>query len=280
MNSPPGPEPLTVFTPASALDRLIAVMARLRDPVDGCAWDRAQTFATIAPYTIEEAYEVADAVAAGDMAGLRDELGDLLLQVVFHARMAEERQAFDFADVATAIGDKMERRHPHIFGDAGARTTEEVVAAWEEIKAAERPRTSALDGVARALPALMRAAKIGKRAARVGFDWADVAGVRAKMIEEMDELAAATTDAEREEEMGDLLFTAANIARHMSIDPETALARATDKFEVRFRAMEAMAGAKFAGLAAEEKEQLWGEVKTAQLFPDLRATKGEVGGSR
>jgi len=244
-----------------ALDRLIAIMAQMRDPATGCAWDRAQTFATIAPYTIEEAYEVADAIARGDLADLKDELGDLLLQVAFHARMAEEVGAFALADVANAIADKMERRHPHVFGAAGAATVDQVTGAWEEIKAAEKPRASALDGVALALPALMRAEKIGKRAARVGFDWPDTAGVRAKVLEEMDELTAATSADTRAEEMGDLLFTVANLARHMGIDPETALRAATDKFELRFRAMEEAAGQDFTALPLAHKERLWHAVK-------------------
>lgn len=244
-----------------ALDRLIAIMAQLRDPATGCAWDRAQTFATIAPYTIEEAYEVADAIARGDLADLKDELGDLLLQVAFHARMAEEVGAFALADVANAIADKMERRHPHVFGAARAATVDQVTGAWEEIKAAEKPRASALDGVALALPALMRAEKIGKRAARVGFDWPDTAGVRAKVLEEMDELTAATSADTRAEEMGDLLFTVANLARHMGIDPETALRAATDKFELRFRAMEEAAGQDFTALPLAHKERLWHAVK-------------------
>ena len=244
-----------------ALDRLIAIMAQLRDPATGCAWDRAQTFATIAPYTIEEAYEVADAIARGDLADLKDELGDLLLQVAFHARMAEEVGAFALADVANAIADKMERRHPHVFGAARAATVDQVTGAWEEIKAAEKPRASALDGVALALPALMRAEKIGKRAARVGFDWPDTTGVRAKVLEEMDELTAATSADTRAEEMGDLLFTVANLARHMGIDPETALRAATDKFELRFRAMEEAAGQDFTALPLAHKERLWHAVK-------------------
>lgn len=246
--------------------RLVAVMARLRDPHHGCAWDRAQNFASIAPYTIEEAYEVADAIAQGDLPALCDELGDLLLQVVFHARMAQEMGAFDLADVADAIVAKMERRHPHIFGPQGggsaARTAGEVAHAWEAIKATETPRASALDGVAHALPALLRADKLGRRAARVGFDWPDAAGARAKLIEELDELAAAATPAEREEEMGDLLLAAASLARHMGIDPETALRLGNAKFERRFRAMEAAAGDAFAALPADAKEALWAQAKT------------------
>ncbi len=239
-------------------------MARLRDPQTGCAWDRAQTFATIAPYTIEEAYEVADAIALGDLADLREELGDLLLQVVFHARMAEELGAFDLAAVATGIADKMERRHPHIFSDVGTRTAAQVVEAWETIKAAEKPRASAMDGVAIALPSLMRAEKLARRAALTGFDWPDAQGPHAKVLEELAELAAAPDAAAREEEMGDLLFAVANLARHMKIDPETALRNANSKFERRFRAIEAMGGATFAALDADAKEQLWLMVKAAE----------------
>jgi len=252
----------------TGVSRLVAIMARLRDPDHGCAWDRAQNFASIAPYTIEEAYEVADAVAQGDWPALCDELGDLLLQVIFHAQMAQEAAAFDLADVADAIVAKMERRHPHIFGPQGggaaARTAGEVAHAWEAIKATETPRASALDGVAHALPALLRADKLGRRAARVGFDWPDAAGARAKLIEELDELAAAATPAEREEEMGDLLLAAASLARHMGIDPETALRLGNAKFERRFRAMEAAAGEAFAALPADAKEALWARAKAAE----------------
>jgi len=251
----------------TGVSRLVAIMARLRDPDHGCAWDRAQNFASIAPYTIEEAYEVADAVAQGDWPALCDELGDLLLQVIFHAQMAQEAAAFDLADVADAIVAKMERRHPHIFGpqsdSADALDDVEVAHAWEAIKATEKPRTSALDGVATALPALLRADKLGRRAARVGFDWPDAAGARAKLLEELDELAAAGPDT-REEEMGDLLLAAASLARHMDIDPETALRLANAKFERRFRAMEAAAGEAFAALPADAKEALWARAKAAE----------------
>lgn len=255
--------------PKPPLDRLLAIMARLRDPVSGCEWDRAQSFATIAPYTIEEAYEVADAIARDDLAALRDELGDLLLQVVFHARMAEEAGHFAFADVATAISDKLEARHPHIFGDAadhGERQTER----WEKLKAAERAAkgaTSALDGVALALPALMRAEKLQKRAARVGFDWPDSAGPAAKVREELDELAEAIDDAHRMEEAGDLLFAAVNLVRAHGIAPEDALHAANAKFEARFRAMEALAatqGAAFDALSLDQQEALWQAVKASE----------------
>jgi nucleoside triphosphate diphosphatase len=239
------------------IDRLIAVMARLRDPEHGCEWDRAQSFRTIAPYTIEEAYEVADACERDDLADLKDELGDLLLQVVFHARMAEELGAFGFGDVATAIADKMERRHPHIFGAAADSP------GWEAIKAAERdakPDPSALAGVAIGLPALLRAEKLGKRAARAGFDWPDASGARAKIDEELAEVEAAS-DPEVAEEIGDLLFAVVNLARHRKVDPEAALRAANAKFERRFRAMEAMAGAAFASMSLMDKEALWRAVK-------------------
>jgi ATP diphosphatase len=240
------------------LDRLLSIMARLRGP-SGCEWDRAQTFATIAPYTLEEAYEVADAIERGDIDDLRGELGDLLLQVVFHARMAEEAGHFDFDDVARAIADKMEARHPHIFGDA------EASPGWEALKAAERAdkgTESALDGVATALPALLRADKLQRRAARSGFDWPDPSGPAEKIAEELDELATAS-EAERFEEAGDLLFAAVNLVRAYGIPPEDALRAANLKFERRFRAMEALAGGHeaFAGLTIEEQEDLWTRVK-------------------
>ncbi len=244
----------------AAIDRLLAIMARLRSP-GGCPWDRAQTFASIAPYTVEEAYEVADAIARNDMADLRDELGDLLLQVVFHARMAEEAGHFAFADVVAAICAKMERRHPHVFGDATAASPEEVVTSWEAIKAAERQGDSALDGVARALPALLRADKLSRRAARTGFDWPDAAAARAKLLEEMAELDAAQDEAARTEEAGDLLFAAANWLRKLGVEPEAALRAACDKFEQRFRAIEQAPG--FAELDLADKERLWQAAKAA-----------------
>jgi ATP diphosphatase len=241
-----------------ALDRLAKIMARLRDPERGCEWDVAQSFATIAPYTIEEAYEVADAIERDDLDALKDELGDLALQVVFHARMAEELGAFDLADVLTAIADKMERRHPHVFGD------DEHSPGWETVKAAERADKddpSALAHVARALPALLRAEKLQKRAARTGFDWPDPSGARAKILEELDEIASAPPE-ELEEEIGDLLFATVNFARHLKIDPEAALRKANDKFERRFRAMEAM-DAGFVELDLDGKEALWLRAKAA-----------------
>ncbi|KQS04853.1 nucleoside triphosphate hydrolase [Sphingomonas sp. Leaf357] len=238
-------------------------MARLRDPVSGCEWDRAQDFASIAPYTIEEAYEVADAIARGDLGDLKDELGDLLLQVIFHSRMAEEAGLFALEDVAAAICDKMERRHPHIFGNAANGGHHQ----WEKIKAEERAAkgkpdspVGALDGVAIGLPALLRAEKLQKRAARTGFDWPDASGARAKLFEEIAEIDAATA-AEQEGEVGDLLFSVVNWARHLGIDPEAALRGANAKFELRFKAMEARAGDRFSALPLEKKEALWVSVK-------------------
>lgn len=240
------------------VERLVAIMARLRDPERGCDWDVAQTWATIAPYTIEEAYEVADAIARNDATDLKDELGDLLLQVVFHARIAEEAGAFTFADVAGSISDKMERRHPHIFGDATHSP------GWEELKAEERrgkaEDNSALAGVATGLPALMRALKLQKRAARTGFDWPDPNGPRAKIIEEIEEVTTASAD-QREEEIGDLLFAVVNWARHLGVDPEVALRAGNTKFERRFRGMEALAGDRFAAMSLDEQEALWQQVK-------------------
>ena len=249
---------------SNSLERLIAIMATLRDPLHGCEWDRVQTFATVVPYTIEEAYEVADAIARNDMADLRDELGDLLLQVVFHARMAEEAGHFAFDDVAAAIVAKLEARHPHIFGAAGQSE------GWEAIKAQERAAkgaTSAMDGVAGALPALLRAEKLQRRAARDGFDWPDTEGPAAKLAEEVDELAAAASDEERIEEAGDLLFAAVNVVRSHGVAPEDALRAANAKFERRYRAMESLAaerGEQFAALSLEAQEMLWQAVKRSE----------------
>jgi ATP diphosphatase len=240
--------------------RIVAIMARLRDPVSGCEWDCAQSFATIAPYTIEEAYEVADAIERGDMAELKDELGDLLLQVVFHSRIAEEAGLFDLGDVVNAISDKMERRHPHIFGDApnGGHHL------WEQVKAAERQakpgQSGALAGVALGMPALARAEKLQKRAARIGFDWPDASGPRANIDEELAEVEQAVTDAERFEEVGDLLFSVVNWARHIGVEPEAALRAANGKFERRFAAMEA-ADPSFAERTLEEMEVAWQRAK-------------------
>lgn len=251
--------------PRRMIERLVSIMARLRDPRTGCEWDVAQNFASIAPYTIEEAYEVADAIARSDMAELKDELGDLLLQVVFHARMAEEAGHFALPDVVAAISDKMERRHPHIFGDVPGGGGHHL---WEHIKAEERAAKGkdetppgALDGVALGLPALLRAEKLQKRAARVGFDWPDTAGPRAKIDEEIAEIEAATNAAEIEEEVGDLLFSVVNWARKLGVDPEAALRGANAKFESRFKAMEAAATSTFADLPLADKEALWQAIK-------------------
>jgi len=246
------------------MDRLVEIMRRLRDPKTGCEWDSVQTFETIAPYTIEEAYEVADAIARDDMDALADELGDLQLQVVFHAQMAEDAGHFTLSDVIKRICDKMERRHPHIFGGAehGGHHL------WEIIKAEERaknPDQSAIAGVALALPALERAAKLQRRAARTGFDWPDVSGPRAKIHEELAELEAETEHDRKLEELGDLLFAVVNLARHLNIEPEAALREANRKFEHRFRAIEQAPG--FADMSLEEMEALWVEAKKAQLAP-------------
>ena len=258
----------------SSIDKLLEVMASLRDPKNGCPWDLDQDFSTIAPYTVEEAYEVADAIERGDFEGLRDELGDLLLQVVFHARMAEEAGYFDFDDVAGTISDKMLRRHPHVFGTEAERAAGPDDGGWERIKAEERaanPDDSVLAGVARALPALKRAQKLGKRANSVGFDWPDRKGVREKIREELDELEAAVgtrSAASIEEEFGDLLFAIVNLARHLDVDPEKALTAANYKFENRFRDMEKriVAGGKpLKEYSLESLDQEW------------RAAKGRVG---
>ena len=243
---------------APSLAALVEIMARLRDPQKGCEWDRAQDFATIAPYTIEEAYEVADAIQRGDLAALKDELGDLQLQVVYHARMAEEIGAFDIADVLAAICDKMVRRHPHIFGDAGHSP------GWEALKASEREvhhDSSALAGVALALPALKRAEKIQRRAARVGFDWPDSEGPRLKIDEELGEIERAVDDAERGAEIGDLLFAVVNYARHLGINPETALREATARFERRFRKVEEITDKQLKDMHIVELEALWQRAK-------------------
>jgi nucleoside triphosphate diphosphatase len=248
------------------LDRLLRIMATLRDPVNGCEWDRAQSFATIVPHTIEEAYEVADAVERGSIDEIRDELGDLLFQVVFQARIAEEAGEFDFDDVAKSISDKLEARHPHIFADAD-HPGEARDERWEALKAAERAdkgAESALDGVARALPALLRAEKLQKRAAREGFDWPDTSGPAEKLAEEISELAEALPD-KRLEESGDLLFAAVNLVRAYGIKAEDALRAANDKFERRYRAMEALAGGAFASLTLEQQEALWLQVKQGEV---------------
>lgn len=250
-------------------------MAQLRDPDSGCQWDREQTFATIAPYTIEEAYEVADAIERGDMNDLRDELGDLLLQVVFHAQMASDDNLFDFESVAQGICEKMVRRHPHVFADTVFDSVAEQKAHWEQLKADERQArgdrsaTSALDGVALALPALTRAEKIQKRAARVGFDWPGYPPVVEKVDEELQELRDALGSEDQQaidEELGDLLFTLTNLARHLDISPERSLQRATAKFERRFRHMEAaLAGqdSRPESADAQTLDRLWHVAKKA-----------------
>ena len=242
------------------LDRLVEIMARLRDPERGCEWDRKQTFETIAPYTIEEAYEVADAIERKDLEALKDELGDLQLQVVYHSRMAQELGAFSIVDVIEAISAKMIRRHPHIFGDADRSP------GWETLKAAERSQnsdTSAVAGVAVALPALKRAEKIQRRAARVGFDWPDAEGPRLKIDEELDELERAETEEEKSAELGDLLFAVVNFARHLGINPETALRQATDRFERRFRKVEEIADKPLKDMDIDALEGLWQKAKKA-----------------
>ncbi len=269
-------KPTVEDLPKEPLARLLAVMAWLRDRQHGCPWDIDQTFRTIAPYTIEEAYEVADAIERDDLPALNEELGDLLLQVVYHSQMASETGAFAFDDVAAAIADKMVDRHPHVFGDLKIADADEQTISWEARKAAERAKkggeqpTGALDGVAKALPALLRAEKMQKRAARVGFDWKETAPVIDKIEEELGELraelAAVPIDQARvTDEMGDVLFAMANLARHCKIDPEAALRGTNDKFERRFRYIEsqlAKDGRKPADATLEEMEKLWQEAKT------------------
>jgi ATP diphosphatase len=233
-------------------------MRRLRDPVNGCSWDREQTFETIAPYTIEEAYEVADAIGRGDLHDLKDELGDLQLQVVYHSRIAEEIGAFSIDDVISSICAKMVSRHPHIFGDAAE------TPGWEALKAAERgdrDDPSALAGVAVALPALKRSEKLQRRAARVGFDWPDASGPRAKILEELAEIDAAATDEERSAELGDLLFSVVNYARHLDVDPEAALREAAARFEARFRNVEILSERPLTEMNINELEALWQQAK-------------------
>jgi nucleoside triphosphate diphosphatase len=245
---------------------LATIMERLRDKHSGCPWDVEQDFASIAPYTIEEAYEVADAIERNDMDDLKDELGDLLLQVVFHSQMASEAGHFTLEDVIKGICDKMTRRHPHVFSGLEVADADIVVVNWEAIKASEREKksndNSALSGVAKALPALLYAQKIQKRAARTGFDWPDIEGAKAKLIEEIGELDRAVSDQEQFEEMGDLLFATVNICRHLNIDAEAALKAGSKKFENRFRSMEQEVGDNFASLTLDQKEELWQLVKT------------------
>ncbi len=255
------------------INALLAIMAALRTPVTGCPWDLEQTFDSIVPYTIEEAYEVADAIAERDFAALPDELGDLLFQVVYHARMAEEEGRFAFADVAKAISDKMIRRHPHVFGDAAARDAAAQTTAWEAQKSAERAarqQTGALAGVPSALPALTRAEKITKRAARVGFDWPDAAAVLDKLDEEIAELKAelpAADPVRLMDEVGDMLFVLVNLARKLHLDPEACLRHANDKFSRRFNAMERSfetEGKSLTGLSLAEMEAGWQRVKASE----------------
>ena len=265
----------TPLSPPHGFDDLLEIMKRLRTPETGCAWDLEQTFDTIAPYTIEEAYEVADAIERQDMNDLPDELGDLLLQVVFHAQIAADEGHFAIGDVTQAICEKMIRRHPHVFGDDGQKTSAQQVQNWESIKASERATkneidTSALSGVAVALPALMRAEKLQKRAARTGFDWINPRDILDKLDEEKAEIEdamAANTPDQIEEELGDLLFVAANLARRLNVDPEIALRKANSKFERRFRAMESIAAERsvdFSSLPLEKQESLWQEVKARE----------------
>jgi nucleoside triphosphate diphosphatase len=270
------------MTPSRDIGRLLEIMAALRTPGTGCPWDLAQNFSTIAPYTLEEAYEVADAIVRGDLADLKDELGDLLLQVVFHARMAQEQGAFDFADVVQAITEKLIRRHPHVFGDEQSRTPQAVEGLWERIKAEEKAARNdtrdqgALAGVPLALPALTRALKLQEKAGKVGFDWNDVRAVLHKIREEADEIEAALGNdeagngrvaAEAAAEVGDLLFAAVNLARHLRADPESLLRQTNQKFERRFAAIERALAAKGttpgeATLA--EMDKLWDEAKAEE----------------
>ncbi len=276
-NTPRGRPPADPLSETDPLHRLLAIMAALRDPDHGCPWDLSQDFASIAPHTIEEAYEVAEAIAGGDMAELRDELGDLLFQVVYHARMAEERGAFDFSDVAHAIAEKMVRRHPHVFGGAVANTASDVAGLWEAIKAEERAqkgraeRYSLLDDVPVALPGLARAWKLHKKATRAGFDWPDHNALFAKIREELNELEAEISAGRNPErladEFGDVLFTVTRLAGVVDQDPEAAMRGAQRKFTRRFQYMEErlrVSGRQMADVAAEELEALWAEAKSLE----------------
>tara|TARA_B100001939_G_scaffold331712_3_gene330050 strand:- start:51658 stop:52500 length:843 start_codon:yes stop_codon:yes gene_type:complete len=278
----------------TSLLKLLAIMERLRDPQKGCAWDREQDFHSIAPYTIEEAYEVAEAIEQQDMAALKEELGDLLLQVVFHAQMAREQGAFDFEDVARGICEKMIRRHPHVFGSENIRTAEEQTRAWEEHKARERQEkngsrpSSALDGITRGLPALTRAVKLQKRAARVGFDWPETHQVLDKLNEEMAELSAELVKNKAEqnreliaEEFGDMMFVYANLARHLDIDPESALRSANAKFERRFRRIEEILreqGKKAEHCTLEELDRYWDQAKQEEKDTSAKPALSEKAG--
>ncbi|WP_436893249.1 nucleoside triphosphate pyrophosphohydrolase [Siccibacter turicensis] len=254
------------------IDRLLGIMTRLRDPENGCPWDKEQTFSTIAPYTLEETYEVLDAIERQDFDDLRGELGDLLFQVVFYARMAQEEGRFDFDDICAAISDKLERRHPHIFGEAQAHTSSEVLARWEQIKSderAEKAQHSALDDIPESLPALMRAHKIQKRCAAVGFDWTSIGPVLDKVHEEIDEVMheaqqAVIDEAKLEEEIGDLLFATVNLSRHLGSKAESALQKANRKFERRFRQVESIIAAQglvMSDATLEQMEDAWQQVK-------------------
>jgi len=274
--TPPGHSPADPLDEADPVRRLLSIMAALRDPDHGCPWDLSQDFASIAPHTIEEAYEVAEAIADADMAELCDELGDLLFQVVYHARMAEERGAFDFSDVATAIADKMVRRHPHVFGGAAAETASDVTGLWEAIKAEERAQKgfankSHLDDVPVALPGLSRAWKLHKKAASAGFDWPDHHALFAKIREELDELEAEVTAGRNPErladEFGDVLFTVTRLAGVVDQEPEAAMRGAQRKFTRRFNYMEERlraSGREMADVAPDELEALWAEAKRAE----------------
>ena len=258
-----------------ALADLVDVMRRLRDPKEGCPWDLEQTFRTIIPYTLEEAYEVADAIERNNLEDLKEELGDLLLQVMFHSQMAKDAGVFDIEDVARGIVRKMVRRHPHVFSDADIRTADAQTAAWETEKARERDAklaadkpASAMDGVAAALPSLVRAEKLQNRAARTGFEWTEIKDVIDKLNEEVGEVLAAETTQALEEEIGDVLFVAANLARVSGVDPEAALRAANAKFEQRFRKMEKLAEAmetSFSNLTLAEQQSLWRQIKKPSL---------------
>jgi len=270
-----GPDPAPLPRTGRPFEDLVELMARLRTPGSGCPWDLEQTFETISRHTIEEAYEVADAISRRDMSDLRGELGDLLFQTVFHSRMAEEAGAFSIGDVVAGLVDKMEARHPHVFGDAHIESADDQTSAWEAMKAAERAsrrQTGALDGVALGLPALMRAEKLARRAARVGFDWPDAAQVLDKLDEEVAELKEAVglerpDPAHVAEELGDVLFVIANLCRKLGVDAEGALRGANDKFTRRFSGMEALAevsGRRFEDLTLAEQEALWTQVKVQE----------------
>ena len=282
---------MNIPTEAGDIRRLLDIMARLRDPDGGCPWDLEQSFETIVPYTIEEAYEVADAIENGDMARLQDELGDLLFQVVFYAQMAGESGGFDFGDVVAGVSDKMIRRHPHVFGDTDVADADTQTIAWESHKAREREsranaegrQASVLDDVARGLPALLRAHKLQKRAARVGFDWAEVADVESKIDEEITELRQAVSTAESSpeswcrdaiaKEFGDVLFSLVNYARHLGVEPETAMRDANAKFERRFRDVESemtAAGHDLRRVSLSEYDKAWERAKARERDPHSR----------